>query len=97
MMTVGLHELQFDNQFTRVLPADIEQVNSRRQVRGACFSRVLPAKVVKPQLIGYSQEVAQLLDLNSDVYTSQDFAEVFSGNQQLPVSWVMGERSTWVK
>lgn len=84
MMTVGLHELQFDNQFTRVLPADIEQVNSRRQVRGACFSRVLPAKVVKPQLIGYSQEVAQLLDLNSDAYTSQDFAEVFSGNQQLP-------------
>ena len=79
----GLSQLQFDNQFTRSLPADPERQNSRRQVRGACYSNVLPTRVTNPKLIGFSRDVGQLLDIEGDPFESPEFAEVFSGNRQL--------------
>lgn len=79
----NLDELQFDNQFTRELPADGEAKNFRRQVNGACFSRVLPTKVARPQLVAYSKEVADLLDLQRHVSESDAFCAVFAGNQLL--------------
>tara|TARA_R110002111_G_scaffold227346_2_gene288925 strand:- start:53673 stop:55292 length:1620 start_codon:yes stop_codon:yes gene_type:complete len=79
----NLDELQFDNQFTRGLPADLETKNFRRQVSEACYSRVLPTKVARPQLVAYSKEVADLLDLQSNVSESDTFAAVFAGNQVL--------------
>jgi len=79
----NLDELQFDNQFTRNLPADEEAKNFRRQVTGACYSRVLPTKVARPQLVAYSKEVADLLDLSADTVKSDEFAAVFAGNQVL--------------
>lgn len=79
----NLDELQFDNQFTRALPADPETKNFRRQVTGACFSRVLPTQVARPQLVAYSKEVADLLDLESGAAESDAFAAVFAGNQLL--------------
>lgn len=75
-----LDALMFDNRFIRELPGDPEVLNHRRQVIGACYSRVLPAKVAKPKMIAYSREVADQLDLAPEVCESDDFAEVFAGN-----------------
>ena len=84
MSSSGLNSLQFDNRFTRLLPADPEPANFRRQVRNACFSRVLPTVVARPQLIGFSKEVADLLDLQIDPFADEQFAAVFGGNDVLP-------------
>jgi uncharacterized protein YdiU (UPF0061 family) len=79
-----LDALTFDNRFIRELPGDPETVNNRRQVFGACYSRVLPAKVAHPQMLAYSREVAELLDLTVEVCESDDFTQVFVGNRLLP-------------
>lgn len=76
-----LDQLTFDNRFIRELPADTDTANNRRQVIGACYSRVLPTPVAKPQLVAYSKEVAALLDLTTDVCVSDDFVQVFAGNR----------------
>ena len=83
-MSTSLDQLQFDNRFTRGLPADPETANTRRQVFEACYSRVKPTPVAKPQLIGWSDEVAALLDLDAAAFQTEQFAEVFGGNQVLP-------------
>ena len=77
----GLDALPFDNRFVRELPADPETANHRRQVIGACYSRVLPTKVARPQLVAYSKEVARQLDLTSEVCESAYFSQVFAGNR----------------
>ncbi|MEQ8636045.1 protein adenylyltransferase SelO [Gimesia maris] len=79
----NLHDLEFDNQFTREMPADPETENFRRQVSQACYSRVTPTRVSQPQLVSYSKEVADLLDLSTAAVESDEFAEVFAGNQVL--------------
>ncbi len=79
----SLAELNFDNQFTQNLPADSETRNFRRQVLGACYSRVSPTPVSRPHLIAYSKEVCELLDLADRVAESSEFAEVFGGNRIL--------------
>ncbi len=79
-----LDTLNFDNRFTRELPADPETANFRRQVAGACYSRVHPTPVVAPKLLAYAHEVATLLDLSPEDCASPRFAEVFGGNQVLP-------------
>ena len=78
-----LDAITFDNRFTRELPADPDSANFRRQVMRACFSRVLPTKVVRPQLVAYAQEVVDLLDLTIDPFESNEFAQVFAGNRLL--------------
>jgi len=79
-----LEDLVFDNRFIRELPADSETANTRRQVFGACYSRVSPTPVAKPQLVAYSREVAGLLGLSEKVCQSDEFAQVFAGNRLLP-------------
>lgn len=78
-----LEGLDFDNSFTRDLPADLEPKNYRRQVKHACFSRVLPEQVAHPQLVAYSREVASQLDLSDSACTSDFFTQVFAGNSVL--------------
>ncbi len=73
----------FANRFTRDLPADAETENRRRQVFGACYSRVHPTAVRAPRLIAYSREVAELLDLSPQACESREFAEVFAGSRVL--------------
>ncbi|MBT7548334.1 MAG: hypothetical protein HN611_06630, partial [Gemmatimonadetes bacterium] len=75
--------LSFDNRFTRELPADPETANFCRQVQEACYSRVRPASVAKPELVAYAHEVAQILDLTPAACETAEFAEVFAGNRQL--------------
>jgi len=78
-----LRELKFDNRFTCNLPADPKSTNTLRQVFQACYSRVLPTPVATPQLVAYSSEVAELLDLEFDPEVPNDFASVFVGNKLL--------------
>ena len=79
-----LNQLVFDNSFTRELPGDPETTNYRRQVTGAHYSRVLPAKVSAPTLLSFSRETAELLDLSAVSCASSEFIDVFSGNKLLP-------------
>ncbi len=84
-LTGGLDGLQFDNRFTRALPADPVAENYSRQVPGACFSRVQPVRVRAPRLLAFASEIAtDLLGLSEETCRSEEFAEVFSGNRQLP-------------
>ena len=76
--------LRFDNRFVRELPADPEPGGHVRQVHGACYSRVMPTPVRKPQLLVWSPEVAALLGLDGADVRSPEFAEVFGGNALMP-------------
>src|SRR3990172_266949 len=74
---------QFDNAFVRELPGDPQTGSRRRQVHGALYSRVEPAPVAAPQLIGYSREVAALLGVDPEYIQSPTFAQVFGGSALL--------------
>lgn len=76
--------LPFDNRFTRALPADPQVTNSRRQVQGACYSRVHPTPVRAPKLVAWSPEMAELLGFTPKMVGSDEFAQVFAGNRVLP-------------
>jgi uncharacterized protein YdiU (UPF0061 family) len=79
--TESLNMLNFDNSFVRELPADPDSSNERRQVRGACYSRVRPTPVSAPKLLAVSSETAALLDLELSQSNGQELAEVFGGNR----------------
>jgi len=72
--------LTFTNRFTRDMAADPISENARRQVSGACFSRVHPAPTTKPSLVAYSPEVAELLGITDEQAASDEFLQVFNGN-----------------
>ncbi|MEM7586605.1 MAG: protein adenylyltransferase SelO family protein, partial [Acidobacteriota bacterium] len=76
--------LDFDNTFVRHLPADPERSNHRRQVRGACYSRVDATPVSAPQRVAHASEVAELIGLSAGDCENETFAEVFAGNRSLP-------------
>lgn len=75
-----LNTLEFDNRFTTELPADPETDNFRRQVTGACYSRVKPTPVANPALVAYSREMAEELGITASDIHSDRFAQVFAGN-----------------
>ncbi len=76
-------KLNFDNRFTRCLPGDSETKNYRRQVPGACYSRVMPTQVSAPRTIAISADAQRLLDLTDADCRTKEFTQVFSGNQTL--------------
>ncbi|MGW8312562.1 MAG: protein adenylyltransferase SelO [Desulfuromonadales bacterium] len=80
----GLAALNFDNRFVRELPVDPDSDRRVRQVYRACCSRVRPIPVSSPRLVAFAPEVAELLDLNPAACQSDEFAQVFAGNQLLP-------------
>src|SRR5687768_4180380 len=73
----------FDNRFLRELPADPDTANQPRQVVGACYSRVQPAKAAKPELVAFAREVAEQLDIPPDVMESDEFVHVLAGTRLL--------------
>lgn len=79
----SLENLEFDNRFVRELPADIHDINARRQVYESCYSRVDPTPVAAPKLVACAREVCELLGLEHQACQSDSFAGVFSGNRQL--------------
>jgi uncharacterized protein YdiU (UPF0061 family) len=84
MTSANTNPISFDNRFVAELPGDRESANTRRQVHGACYSRVQPTAVTQPQVLAYAAEVAALLDLPAGFCESQLFADVFGGNALLP-------------
>ncbi len=79
----SLDGLRFDNSYLRELPADPDPDNCRRQVFGACHSRVEPEPVPDPQLVAASGEVMELLGLAPSAVEDPRFSQVFGGNTLL--------------
>jgi len=79
----SLSTLTFNNRFVEGLPADNETDNHRRQVLSACYSFVNPTVVAAPKLVAFSSEVAELLGLSDEDCQTDDFTQVFAGNQLL--------------
>ncbi|MFT5113120.1 MAG: hypothetical protein ACI8P9_002448 [Parasphingorhabdus sp.] len=90
----SLEELPLQNRIVSELPADPVQSNHTRQVTGACYSRVNPRQVSEPELVAYSREMMENLDLHESVAKTQRFVEVFSGHRLLdemqPYAWCYG-------
>lgn len=76
--------LAFDNRFLRDLPGDPEVSPRRRQVLGACWSRVEPTPVAEPTLLAHAREVAELVGFAEQDVASEWFPRVFGGNALLP-------------
>ena len=86
-LPLALDALTFTNRFTAELPGDPDAgpTQRRRQVHGACWSPAEPTEVAAPQLIAWSSEVAESLDLPADPGDDAPaFAEVLTGNRLLP-------------
>ena len=76
--------LHFDNRLVRELPGDADTRNHPRQVLGALWSPVSLTPVADPQLIAWSREMAQLLDLDERDLNSPSWLQTLSGNVLLP-------------
>jgi uncharacterized protein YdiU (UPF0061 family) len=74
----SIAELSYDDRFVRELPADPRTDNTLRQVN-ACYSRVTPTAVAKPEMLLLVPEVAALLNLSPEV--TPELTEVLGGNR----------------
>lgn len=94
-MTKSLAELPLvPPRFTSSLPHDlmtppdqplIERIMRQpRPVHNAAFSFVMPEKAPKPHLLSVSNTALKELDLDAEVVKSQEYIDVFSGNDILP-------------
>ena len=79
----SLDEIQFDNRFTAALPADPECDNFRRQVAGACYSRVAPTPTAAPRLLAHSAEMMERLGFETALLDDPQFTAVFGGSTVL--------------
>ncbi|MCA9607050.1 MAG: YdiU family protein, partial [Myxococcales bacterium] len=73
--------MRIDNSFVRDLPADPVEENHRRQVRGACYSRVTPTPVSAPTLLAFSPEVADLIGLPHGAFEDPEVVATLAGNR----------------
>src|SRR5260221_2182175 len=76
-----LSTLDFDDSFTRALPADPEGRNFVRQVAAASYSRVIPTIVSAPRLLAWSDDCGALLGLSRP---SAATIEILGGNRLAP-------------
>ncbi len=76
--------LNIQDSFSKLLPADPREENSRRQVFKACFSYANPRKTSAPKIISTSIEVAELLGIAEEDLKSEYFRDIFTGNSVLP-------------
>jgi uncharacterized protein YdiU (UPF0061 family) len=72
-------QLHYTDRFIRELPGDPRADNQVRQVLGACYSRVAPTKVARPELLVLVPEVAELLELDGEV--TPELVDVLAGNR----------------
>jgi len=77
----SLEELRLDNSFVEALPGDPVEVNRRRQVLGAAYSRVTPTPVADPKLVAYSREVAELIGLDPAAFEDPELIATLAGNR----------------
>ena len=81
--TKNLDSVIFDNRFLNELPCDPVKENQRRQVVGACYSRIQPTKVSSPKLLAYSSDAAKLLDFPEQTTMDGYLTDILSGNRLL--------------
>ncbi|GAU12066.1 hypothetical protein TSUD_00320, partial [Trifolium subterraneum] len=75
-----LEDLNWDNSFVRELPSDPRTDPFPREVLHACYTKVSPSvQVDDPQLVIWSQSVADLLELDNKEFERPDFPLFFSG------------------
>ncbi|HSK02693.1 MAG TPA: YdiU family protein [Kofleriaceae bacterium] len=82
MDALPVHRLPLAARFVSELPGDPRQDNRIRQVMGACYSRIAPTPVARPELLVVVPEVAALLGLDPE--PTPELAEVLAGNRVLP-------------
>ncbi|MEO8701292.1 MAG: protein adenylyltransferase SelO [Kofleriaceae bacterium] len=75
----AIEALAYGDRFVRELPGDPARDNRLRQVHKACYSRVEPTAVPKPELLVLVPEVAALLDLDTRVTPA--LVDVLAGNR----------------
>lgn len=79
-----LEDLNWDNSFVRDLPTDPRTDPFPREVLHACYTKVSPSVAVDdPQLVVWSESVADLLDLDNNEFQRPDFPLFFSGASPL--------------
>jgi uncharacterized protein YdiU (UPF0061 family) len=78
----GIAELRFAERFVRSLPGDPLTDLRVRQVLNACYSRVEPTAVRRPELLVLVPEVAELLGL--DPTETPELVAVLAGNLVVP-------------
>jgi len=79
-----VEDLNWDHSFVRELPGDSRTDGSPRQVLHACYTKVSPSvQVEKPELVAWSDSVAQLLDLDPREFERPDFPLMFTGAEPL--------------
>jgi uncharacterized protein YdiU (UPF0061 family) len=79
---VSIDQLPLASRFVSELPGDPRQDNRIRQVMGACYSRVAPTAVARPELLVLVPEVAALLGLDPE--PTPELVDVLAGNRVLP-------------
>lgn len=73
-------KLNLKHNFTTELPGDPITENTRRQIKEACFSYVIPKQTSKPQLIHASQDFAKVIGFSKEELKSKTFLNVMTGN-----------------
>ena len=74
-------KLNIKDKFNNQLPADPILANTRRQVENSCFSYATPKQTAKPELLHVSPEMLKNIGLYEADAKSEDFLNVFTGNQ----------------
>lgn len=82
-----LERLDFDNVALKKLPLDQSEEPGVRQVKGACFSRVTPQPLSKPQFVAVSQKALALLGLDGEEVLNDPLGpQYLSGSKIMPGS-----------
>ena len=79
-----LYNVKFNNSFVRELPGDPDTRNVPRAVRNACYTRVNPTLIQSPQLLAWSQSVADLIGVSQPESPTGRVAELLGGKITLP-------------
>lgn len=77
-------KLNIKDTFNKELPVDPIFENTRRQVKEACFSLVMPKKTTKPKMLHVSPEMLKKIGLTPNDDKNDSFLRVFTGNAILP-------------
>lgn len=76
--------LPWQGQFVAHLPGDPDATNSPRQVRNVCYSAVMPTPVRQPGLVGWSEALAQTLQIARPTADDALSLALLAGNAVLP-------------
>ncbi len=75
--------MKFQNRFVAALPSDPSDSVQSRLVNNACYSRVSPTPVPRPQVLSYARSLADQLGVSHAWLESSEGAEVLGGNKLL--------------